>query len=78
MTRSPTGNPEARAHALENAARKKQEAAAAVLEWEQAQEAEAAKTARLRALRLARDAAAKVAQEPQETVKKKRVRAASA
>lgn len=75
MTRTPIGNPDARAVAQQNANRKKQEAAAATREWEQAQEAEAAKTARLRALRLARDAAAKVSEAVAEPVKKKRKKA---
>ena len=58
MSRTPPGRTtEARAQAVENANRKKKEAAAATLEWEQGRDAEAAKTAKLRALRLARDAA---------------------
>ena len=60
MSRTPPGRTtEARAQAVENANRKKKEAAAATLEWEQGRDAEAAKTAKLRALRLARDAAVK-------------------
>jgi hypothetical protein len=60
MSRTPPGRTtEARAQAVENSNRKKKEAAAATLEWEQGRDAEAAKTAKLRALRLARDAAVK-------------------